>query len=125
MTFDPKKPVQTRGGSPARIVDMDYKQRPGERPKILAIVKESKSEAILVCRHNGRLLAGDTQLDEHPRDLINIPEEITVFANIYRNSQGHIYGFVFETEDEAVKGCAGGQAIYMVSCAMPVKVTLT
>lgn len=75
--FDPTKPVQTRDGRKARIVDTNYKGGP---KSILAIVTlNSTLEAAHAYNKDGSYLTNMTQ----DLDLINIPEKYTLWVNLY------------------------------------------
>jgi hypothetical protein len=77
MTFDPTKPVQTRDGRKARIIatDLDAEQN------IVAIVEgpDGKEYVETYCP-NGHLVKNKVTVS----DLINIPEKITRWGNIYK-----------------------------------------
>jgi hypothetical protein len=76
--FDPTKPVQTRDGSKARILCTDCKDALGT---IVALVTaDDGSESM------GQF--GDTGRKKHscsalPGDLVNIPEKLTGWINIF------------------------------------------
>lgn len=69
-TFDPSRPVQTRDGSPARILTMD-----ADHPyhPIIALIRDARGwELPEQYTAKGRLrLSGD----EDDMDLLNVPEE--------------------------------------------------
>jgi hypothetical protein len=80
--FDPKKPVQTRDGLPARIICTDRKYHSfgssGEIPLVVLIME--KGQETIVCRPaNGRCC------DDYDSngDIINIPQKREGFVNIY------------------------------------------
>jgi hypothetical protein len=75
--FDPTKPVQTRDGRKARIVDDKYSSRGGNLVAITTLV--SGAEDVRVYFNDGRY----TRRDELNVDLINIPVKHTVWLNIY------------------------------------------
>lgn len=86
MTFDPTKPVQTKGGRKARIIAidrLDRRSRDGDDAPfpIVALVKS----------HDGRnedvwsyMADGTWWGDEN--DLVNVPEERDVWVNVYNNT---------------------------------------
>ena len=76
MTFDPTKPVRKRDGCKARIIatDLDAEQN------IVAIVEGSDGkEYVETFCPNGHLIKNKVNAS----DLINIPERVTRWGNIY------------------------------------------
>lgn len=77
-TFDPTKPVRTRGGQPARIVATDAKNQTG-RP-ILALITDGEGNEGSACYHpNGRFNEGYAT----DADLVNT--EPAKWVNVYRS----------------------------------------
>ncbi len=66
MKFDPKLPLTTRCGLPARILCTDLK---GERP-IAVVYMQNDQENVYKVRDDGLLVAGI----ESMMDLVNIPQ---------------------------------------------------
>lgn len=79
-TFDPTKPVQLRRGNPARIVATDAK---GRFP-ILALYEDEGSECPILRHANGTCSYKD-----NPYDLINVPETVELFFNLYDTLISH------------------------------------
>ena len=73
--FDPTKPVQTRDGQPARIICTDRK---GAYP-IVALISYTYGEDCCGYGRDGRFADGN----QCHRDLINIPEKIEGWVNVY------------------------------------------
>ena len=69
MTFDPKKPVQTRDGRAARII-CDDKISTGEKT-IIALMLDGADEVVGYYYDNGQVYSDC----EKQNDLINIPEK--------------------------------------------------
>jgi hypothetical protein len=83
MTFDPTKPVQTRGGSKARIICTDRKYPGGGAPfTIVAVVQESDYEAVHLFTVGGKIM----ECGYNDGDLVNIPQRIQreVWVNVYQ-----------------------------------------
>jgi hypothetical protein len=83
--FDPTKPVQTRDGRPARILAQDLVHP--NYTYVAAIMREDGCESAIVLNQYGRQWAGV----ERPSDLINIPERVTKYLNLYKNNGGGRY----------------------------------
>ena len=76
MSFDPTKPVQTRNGHKARILTTDLNN---SYPIIAAITEPPGIEFTYAYLSDGRAHRhGNSNCD-----LINIPEKITHFLNLY------------------------------------------
>jgi hypothetical protein len=78
MTFDPTKPVRTRGGRPARIICYD---RGGLYP-IVALVTYPDNEwpEVKTYTKNGQF---DSRNFNSSMDLINVPEKHVRWLNLY------------------------------------------
>ena len=72
--FDPTKPCQLRNGTPVRILCTDG---PGDMP--LVIMREDG--AVSKRYANGKFIRGDS--GEFDLDLVNVPERIVRFVNVY------------------------------------------
>ena len=86
--FDPTKPVRTRDGRPARIICTD---RRGPFP-IVALLKSYGGEEVRSYDQNGQFA------DRGPgvaNDLLNIPEKIEGYVNVYRASTGGLIGTLY------------------------------
>jgi hypothetical protein len=81
--FDVSKPVQTRGGKPARIVATDYKA--GRGYTILAVIMESDREYAFSYLPDGRFSSDGREEDN---DLVNVPQRIrkSMWLNIYNRN---------------------------------------
>jgi hypothetical protein len=88
--FDPTKPVQTRDGRKARIICTDYKNG---QDSIVAAITRSKCDEEMLLTYSSK---GWYQFDEESQyDLVNIPEKITGYVNVYRgNIPEKITGYV-------------------------------
>jgi hypothetical protein len=82
MTFDPKKPVQTRDGRKARIICSDRKTN-SDFSIVVLITHEDDTERAATRRANGSL---DPNI-ESPFDIINIPVETVRYVNYYDDRQ--------------------------------------
>lgn len=91
MTFDPTKPVQTRDGRKARILCTDFQ---ADGP-IVAAVSYWNGEEVLV-RYQNTGIHFTARYDQ--LDLINIPEEVVKYVNVY---QGSKIGLLYNSEAEA------------------------
>lgn len=97
MTFDPKKPVQTRDGRKVRIVCTDAKA--SDQYPILALVEEQSGyECTVLYSESGRYRASKS--DEHPLDLVNVPEATYRWMNVYKGNQ---IGAACQSREEADK----------------------
>jgi len=74
--FDPTKPVQTRDGSPARIVCTDRKGGP---PLIALVRGPERAERVCSFYPSGQVY---TTHCSGP-DLVNVPERESLFYNVY------------------------------------------
>lgn len=80
MTFDPTKPVQTRNGKKARIICTDVAG--GNGYPIIALITESGGvERSIPYSENGCYWAD--KKGDHSLDLVNVPEEISRWINVY------------------------------------------
>lgn len=98
MTFDPKKPVTTRDGRKARIIATDRKSWDNDFPMI-ALVEDDDTENMQTYTSDGKYLMGEPS-DE---DLINVPESIVRYVNVYRgdNSEKFYSGGEYNTRADA------------------------
>ena len=76
MSFDPTKPVQTHDGRKARILATNIN---GQFNTVVVVTEPGGEEYVYRCLANGRFKT----TREVPIDLINIPEKITHFLNVY------------------------------------------
>ncbi len=86
MTFDPTKPVQTRGGAAARIIFTDAK---GLQP-IVALVACHRDDEEIVYQFNqdGGYYSHEA---ESTLDLINVPEEEILELPVRRTTSGILF----------------------------------
>jgi len=102
MTFDPKKPVQTRDGRPARIVCRDAK---GSYP-IVAMIEIDGEEQPKTYTADGKF----DRFGGLPLDLINIPTKRTGWVNVYPPYEGSMQiaflSDAYRTREEADKDAA-------------------
>lgn len=85
--FDPTKPVQTRDGRKARIIDTKLQ---AAQPIAAAVLNTYGTEYVLTFREDGRFYE---DLDsQSPDDLINIPTKrsITFWVNVYEDDSGKV-----------------------------------
>ena len=99
--FDPTKPVQTRDGRKARIICTD---RDFTGYSIVALIKtESEEERIEAYRSDG-----SRKFYRDDLDLINVPEKVTMYVNVYRDADHKIgCGYAYTTEEHARKNAVG------------------
>jgi len=105
--LDPTKPVQTRNGRKARIicVDREGKNASSKYP-IIALVKASDgSEELRSYTVDGFHFFTDEK-EESENDLVNVPEERTVWVNVYKDSGT---GCCFDTRELANEGKRTGK----------------
>jgi hypothetical protein len=112
--FDPMRPVQTRKGKPARILCADL--RGGHYPVVAAVSNADGNEYVETFTAEGRRDDCDTS-DKNGCDLINVPQRLTFWTNLYRNAEGtHSWvGGGFATQEDA-RTCAQHvvtQAVYV------------
>ena len=74
--FDPTKPVQTRAGGYARVIDTKFKSPGGN---ILAVIAEADREFVRAYYADGRYSLSR----ELGVDLVNVPEKIERWHNVY------------------------------------------
>jgi hypothetical protein len=91
MTIDLTKPVQTRKGHKARIICTDRKH---SHFPVIALVQISDDEATETYTIDGKWNI-DGACDS---DLINVPEEVVTFRNVYTNGAG----FEYDTFEKAL-----------------------
>lgn len=84
MSFDPHKPCTTRDGRPARIICTDAKC-PCDNP-IVALITEGGKEFPQYFYATGRVRAEG----ENSLDLVNIPEKIEGWVNVYPTQERHL-----------------------------------
>jgi hypothetical protein len=85
--FDPTKPVQTRDGRKARIVDTNFKGILGQG-QIVAIVSEpSGYETLVVYCDDGQMYEDRNDV----RNLVNVPEKRGFWVNFYPDQNGLVF----------------------------------
>ena len=99
--FDPTKPVQYRNGDPAQIISTNGAS---DNYPLLALrtLPDGKQCA------TSHTLDGfyDDNCYEHPLDLINIPETVEMWGNVYHATYGkiiHLYSSREEADRKADK----------------------
>lgn len=85
-TFDPSKPVQTRGGRKARIVCADVK---GDKPIIAVLTKDDGAEYAERFRADGAMHNRPWPV-EGPTDLVNVPEKHVRWVNAYASGSASV-----------------------------------
>lgn len=95
--FDPKKPVQTRDGRPARILCTD---RIGNQPIVALLINDSGSEYTVYRKLNGTREDGEESLLGND-DLINVPERKSKWQTVARKN-GWLFGR-FSSKEVAIK----------------------
>lgn len=83
MTFDPTKPVQTRGGLKARIICTD-RVSSGDLWPILALIGWNKTEEVVQSYRKDGTSGSSKEADY---DLINVPVKTSTWQNVYANAQ--------------------------------------
>lgn len=124
MTFDPTKPVQTRNKRPARILCTDRKGRSKCTPELCRSVTYLMTElngfeVPRVCYPDGRA----SKRVASPYDLVNIPEENTVWMNFYFNWTGRALAYAHESElsaRRAAKSTGGNHMATAIKVTFPV-----
>ena len=79
MTFDPKKPVRTRDGREVRIVCTDV----NNSMPIIALIKADDGKEWIAHYSMSGTVYGYSQ---DKSDLVNIPERVERWANVYVSS---------------------------------------
>ena len=93
MGFDPTKPVRTRDGRSARIICRDLS---GGRPIVAAITQDG-TEYVTTVQASGRFSGSD-----NVEDLINIPEKIEGYVNVYqREPESDRWAAVWPSREDA------------------------
>lgn len=110
MKFDPTKPVQTRGGIPARILCHNLRGAAGGET-IIALLSDTNTGQEWV-RHyfsDGRYEKSKHMSSE---DLVNIPEQtrISGWLNVY-NLAGRLSFSSLHLTEEAAKNARASRAI--------------
>lgn len=112
MKFDPTRPVKTRNGRPAKIIDSDLKSEIGKT--IIAKIeyphydsnngKYRTIEEIKTFFSNGRF----DKLFDGNEDLVNIPEKVKLegWLNVYRENSGLWTGAIHSNKPDADKRSA-------------------
>jgi len=96
MPFDPKKPVQTRDGYPARILATDVQD---SHPIVAAVTRDDGKEIIRSYCSDGHYLS---TVGTSVCDLVNIPERCVRWVNLYR---GALYPSKEEARFSRGSGC--------------------
>lgn len=91
--FDLSKPVKTRDGRPARIIATDRRCN-GLRPVIALVTMEYDIEEIHSYADDGTW--SSTPSD---KDLVNVPEEKTVWVNVYNDGSTHHHETLFKANN--------------------------
>ncbi|MCR5870702.1 MULTISPECIES: hypothetical protein [unclassified Sphingomonas] len=106
MSFDPTKPARTRSGLPVRILATDLRGRDASRPILAAI--DVGDEEVIVYRYPDGSLSGSGGVP-NDADLVNVPERIERYANVYRSARhsGPSVGMFYKTEADADRRVGG------------------
>jgi hypothetical protein len=112
--FDPMKPVQTRDGRPARILCTDL--HADVYTIAAAVLGPDGKETLDIYTTEGFQDKADV-LGRNPLDLVNVPQKVCFWTNLYRNAEGtHSWvGGGFATQEDA-RSCAQHvvtQAVYV------------
>lgn len=112
-------PVQTRDGRKARIICVDRKCYKG-RETILALVQgENDVEQCTPYFSNGNYF-GDR---EGTGDLVNIPQKITLFVNIYKiGERKHYPGSILYDTPEAAEEAINNAEAYIATAKVEFEV---
>lgn len=97
--FDPNKPYQLRDGRPARIV---HTFRKGHHFVVL-----DDTDGWIVVFADGRY--NTTGSDDSEYDLVNIPEKIEGWFNIYKAAHLYYTGNLHDTKENAEIMCNGNE----------------
>lgn len=112
--LDTTKPVQTRDGRKARIICTDRKG--DSQCPILALVQcEDGMERLLMCGKDGKAL--DMLSDSN---LINVPEKVTLFLNVY--DAGFCYAVRAYNSHNDAKVCAVGDKVRAVAVPITIEI---
>jgi hypothetical protein len=97
--FDPTKPVQTRDGRKARILCTNAV---GTHPIIAAVnSSDGVCEYPIQVQDDGKVYSGESK-----SDLVNVPQEITIWFNVYYNPVDKSYYIgagTYKSKKEAVE----------------------
>lgn len=111
--LDLTKPVQTKNGSPVRILCTD---RVGERPVVGLIMSPDGGETGVSWTLEGRK---GPYYGTDAYDLVNVPEEVTLWFNVYRRLNGEVWaGSSWPSKEDAIAG-SGSDRIDTVSITIP------
>ena len=90
-------PVQTWDGRKARIICVDRKY-PGKETLLALVQDDNGYETCIHYFSNGGFFKQSTSTD----DLVNIPQKITRYVNIYKRDMEHFPGgFLYDTPEAA------------------------
>lgn len=105
--FDPTKPVQTRDGRAARIIDTNFKCLQNKNYTLIVVItNNTNNESIHVFRSDG------SYIDSKPDwNLINIPEKHVRWINFYNNAPCSL---PYLSKEAANRGC--GDLINRIAC---------
>ena len=99
--FDPTKPVQLRDGRPARVYATDAE---GDYPIHGAYQGYDGTWIVGAWCTNG-LCALEQIMDRNERfDLVNVPEKIVQYLNVYPSNDGYAYPTREQADRAATKG---------------------
>lgn len=92
-------PVCTRDGRPVRILCYDLISR-GNTPIVALVKTGEKHEDLFYYREDGVFLS--VKDDDHPLNLMMVPEKKEGWMNIYENKMGVPFGgIIYESEEKA------------------------
>jgi hypothetical protein len=114
MSFDPNKPCQTRQGRSARVVATDLA---GSKPLCVVLRSDRGEDYPVNYRSDGTF----TGYSPHPYDLINIPEKIGGWLNIYRRRcdyNGVNPGVIWVSRAEADRDAAASKRIACIEISV-------
>jgi hypothetical protein len=117
MSIDWSKPIQTRAGRPARVICAD--RADALRPVVVLIRGESGDELVASVTR-----AGTYRTTSAPdgADIINVPEPVEYWTNIYQTSNGaHFNSPLFTSAAVAAQGAAAHSS----KCLRTLKLTIT
>lgn len=84
--IDWTKPIQTRNGRKARVLCTDLASNPSELIVVTAVRDPDGNEFVQLVRQDGRVLKSSNDV----LDMLNIPEEITGWVNVYAAEGGSL-----------------------------------
>jgi hypothetical protein len=112
--FDPSKPVERRDRLPARILCADFR---GKSYSIVAAVLHENGEEVVDTYTADGLQDYNDLSGKNDYDLVNVPERVSFWTNLYRNNENtHCWtagGFATEENARSCANHAGSTQHYV------------